>query len=147
MIAGGGETGYHLAYALTRRDYRIVLLERDPDRCEHMAKLLPNVTVIHANANRGSILEDEGAGTVDYFVACTGNDESNIMAGVEARELGANRVMCVVGRPDYANVVGKLGHRPGSQRTGCRGSPDPRLLERRGDHQPEPVAQRRDRYL
>ncbi len=31
------------------------------------------------------------------------------MAGVEARELGASRVMCVVGRPDYANVVGKLG--------------------------------------
>ena len=65
--------------------------------------------MINANANRRSILEDEGAGTVDYFVACTGNDESNIMAGVEARELGAARVMCVVGRPDYANVVGKLG--------------------------------------
>ncbi len=109
MIAGGGETGYHLAGALSPHDYRIVLLERDPDRCEHLSKTLPNITVIHANANRRSILEDEGAGNVDYFVACTGNDESNIMAGVEARELGASRVMCVVGRPDYANVVGKLG--------------------------------------
>ncbi|QDT01702.1 Trk system potassium uptake protein TrkA [Rubripirellula lacrimiformis] len=109
MIAGGGEIGYHLADSLSRRDYRIVLLERDVDRCDHIAKILPNVTVIHANANRRSILEDEGAGKVDYFVACTGSDESNIMAGVEARELGASRVMCVVGRPDYANVVGKLG--------------------------------------
>jgi trk system potassium uptake protein TrkA len=109
MIAGGGETGHHLADALNRRDYRITMLERDADRCEHLAKLLPDVTVIHANANRRSVLEDEGGGTVDYFVACTGNDESNIMAGVEARELGAARVMCVVGRPDYANVVGKLG--------------------------------------
>lgn len=109
MIAGGGETGYHLADSLSRRDYRIVLLERDPDRCGHLARILPNVTVIHANANRRSVLEDEGAGKVNYFVACTGNDESNIMAGVEARELGASRVMCVVGRPDYANVVGKLG--------------------------------------
>ncbi len=109
MIAGGGETGYHLADALSRRDYRIVMLERDPDRCGHLAKILPNITVVHANANRRSILEDEGAGKVDYFVACTGSDESNIMAGVEARELGAARVMCVVGRPDYANVVGKLG--------------------------------------
>lgn len=109
MIAGAGETGYHLADSLSRRDYRIVMLERDPDRCDHIAKILPNVTVIHANANRRTILEDEGAGKVDYFVACTGSDESNIMAGVEARELGASRVMCVVGRPDYANVVGKLG--------------------------------------
>lgn len=109
MIAGGGETGYHLADSLSRRDYRIVVLERDADHCSRLAKLLPDVTVIHANANRRSVLEDEGAGTVDYFVACTGNDESNIMAGVEARELGAARVMCVVGRPDYANVVAKLG--------------------------------------
>ncbi|MDG2224547.1 MAG: Trk system potassium transporter TrkA [Rubripirellula sp.] len=109
MIAGGGETGYHLADSLTRRDYRTVILERDSAHCERLAKLLPKATIIHANANRRTVLEDEGAGTVDYFVACTGNDESNIMAGVEARELGAARVMCVVGRPDYANVVGKLG--------------------------------------
>ncbi|MCG8651214.1 MAG: Trk system potassium transporter TrkA [Pirellulales bacterium] len=109
MIAGGGETGYHLAESLSPHDYRTVILERDAERCTQLAKLLPEATVIHANANRRSILEDEGGGTVDYFVACTGNDESNIMAGVEARELGASRVMCVVGRPDYANVVGKLG--------------------------------------
>lgn len=109
MIAGGGETGYHLAGLLGREDFRTVLLEQDAKRCEQLAKLLPDVTVVHANANRRSVLEDEGGGTVDYFVGCTGNDENNIMAGVEARELGASRVMCVVGRPDYANVVGKLG--------------------------------------
>jgi trk system potassium uptake protein TrkA len=42
-------------------------------------------------------------------VACTGDDENNIMAGVEAREIGAKEIMAIVGRPDYANVVGKLG--------------------------------------
>ena len=109
MIAGGGETGYHLAESLNAKDYRIVLLERDELRCHQLSKLMPNVTVVAANANRRSILEDEGAGTADYFVACTGHDESNIMACVEARELGASRVMSVVERPDYANVVGKLG--------------------------------------
>lgn len=109
MIAGGGETGYHVANTLSPKDYRVTMLERDADRCDQLAKLLPDVTVIHANANRRSVLEDEGGGAVDYFVACTGIDESNIMAGVEARELGARRVMAVVGRPDYANVVGKLG--------------------------------------
>lgn len=109
MIAGGGETGYHVANTLSTNDYRITILERDADRCDQIARLLPDATVIHANANRRSVLEDEGGGSVDYFVACTGSDESNIMAGVEARELGARRVMAVVGRPDYANVVGKLG--------------------------------------
>ena len=108
MLAGGGETGFHLAGMLSRQ-FRITLLERDADRCADLAKMLPDITVIHANANRRSVLEDEGGGTVDYFVSCTGSDESNIMACVEARELGASRVMAVVDRPDYANVVGKLG--------------------------------------
>ncbi|QEG01108.1 Trk system potassium uptake protein TrkA [Stieleria maiorica] len=109
LIAGGGEIGFHIARALPSSDYRITLLEFDEDRCEQLAKLLPNCTVVHANANRRSVLEDEGGGSADYFVACTGSDESNIMACVEARELGSRRVMAVVGRPDYANVVGKLG--------------------------------------
>jgi trk system potassium uptake protein TrkA len=109
LIAGGGEIGFHIARALPVADYRVTLLENDLERCEQLAKLLPDNTVVHANANRRSVLEDEGGGAADYFVACTGSDESNIMAGVEARELGARRVMAVVGRPDYANVVGKLG--------------------------------------
>ena len=109
LIAGGGETGYHLARALAQREYRISILEQNETRCSELAQVLPEATVIHANANRRSVLEEEGAGRVDFFVACTGSDESNIMAGVEARELGAKKVMCVVGRPDYANVVGKLG--------------------------------------
>ena len=45
MIAGGGETGYHLADSLSRRDYRIVLLERDQEHCNRLAKILPDATV------------------------------------------------------------------------------------------------------
>ena len=110
MIAGGGETGYHLAGFLDTNRFRVTVLEANEDRCNKLIKQFPDeITVINANANRRSVLEDEGGGTVDYFVACTGSDENNIMACVEARELGASRVMAVVGRPDYANVVGKLG--------------------------------------
>lgn len=109
LIAGGGEIGFHIARALPVADYRITILDSDPDRCLELAKWLPDMTIVHANANRRSVLEDEGGGSADYFVACTGSDENNIMAGVEARELGSQHVMAVVGRPDYANVVGKLG--------------------------------------
>ncbi|MEL6105270.1 MAG: Trk system potassium transporter TrkA [Planctomycetota bacterium] len=109
IIAGGGEIGLHIARSLPNADYRITMVDSDRDRCEQLAKLLPKVTIVNASANRQSVLEDEGVGSADYFVACTGDDENNIMAGVEARELGARRVMAIVGRPDYANVVGKLG--------------------------------------
>jgi trk system potassium uptake protein TrkA len=108
VIAGGGETGYHLARALQER-CRVVLIDESVERCEHLAANLRHATVVNADATRRIVLEEERIGSADAFVACTGDDENNIMAGVEAREIGANKIMAIVGRPDYAGIVGKLG--------------------------------------
>ncbi|HJN11328.1 MAG TPA: Trk system potassium transporter TrkA [Pirellulaceae bacterium] len=109
VIAGGGETGYHLARSLQGERFSVVLMEQAVERSEFLAKHLVRSTVVQADATRRSILEEERVGSADYFIACTGDDENNIMAGVEARDIGAKNIMAVVGRPDYANVVGKLG--------------------------------------
>jgi len=109
MIAGGGETGYHLAHALEGLRFSVVLMDQDTHRCEFLANNLKTATVVQADANRRSALEEERVGDTDVFVACTGDDEENIMACVEAKEIGAQRVMAIVSRPDYANVVAKLG--------------------------------------
>jgi trk system potassium uptake protein len=74
-----------------------------------LAGNLPHVTVVQADATRRTVLEEERVGSADVFVACTGEDENNIMAGVEAREIGASKIMAIVGRPDYADIVGRLG--------------------------------------
>jgi trk system potassium uptake protein TrkA len=109
VIAGGGETGYHLAQSLANDHYELLLMEENKDRCEYLAKNLPSVTVVQADATRRSVLEEERVDSADVFVACTGDDENNIMAGVEAREIGTAKILAIVGRPDYATVVGKLG--------------------------------------
>lgn len=109
VIAGGGETGYHLARVLEGRRFAVLLMDTDRDRCEFLANHLKHTTVVNADAQRRASLEEERAGSADVFVACTGDDEDNIMACVEARELGAKRIMSIVNRPDYANVVAKLG--------------------------------------
>jgi len=109
VIAGGGETGYHLARVLEGRRFAVLLMETDRGRCEFLATHLKHATVVNADVKRRATLEEERIGSADVFVACTGDDEDNIMACVEARELGAKMIMAIVGRPDYANVVGKLG--------------------------------------
>lgn len=109
VIAGGGETGYHLAHVLEGRRFHVLLLERDRRRCEFLAQNLKYTTVVKGDAQHRATLEEEHVGGADVFVACTGDDEDNIMACVEARELGAKQIMCIVSRPDYANVVAKLG--------------------------------------
>jgi len=109
VIAGGGETGYQLAQVLEGRRFAVVLMEADRDRCEFLASHLKHATVVNSDAQRRVNLEEERAGSADVFVAATGDDENNIMACVEARELGAKTIVSIVDRPDYANVVGKLG--------------------------------------
>ncbi len=109
VIAGGGETGYHLAKALDLEHHRVLLLESDESRCDYLASHLVRATVVCADATRKVTLEEERIGGCDYFVACTGNDENNIMAGLEAKDLGAKQIMAIVGRPDYDEIVGRLG--------------------------------------
>ena len=109
VIAGGGETGYHLAAALEGQRFGAVLMEHDRQRCEWLASHLKDTVVVHRDATRRSNLEEEQVGSADVFIACTGDDENNIMAAVEARDIGAKKVITLVGRPDYAQVVGKLG--------------------------------------
>lgn len=109
VIAGGGETGYHLARLLEGRRYAVVVMDRDRKRCEFLATHLKTATVVNADAQRRVSLEEERVGSADVFVACTGEDEDNIMACVEARELGAKTIGAIVSRSDYANVVTKLG--------------------------------------
>ncbi len=109
VIAGGGETGYHLAAALEGQRFGVVLMERDRDRCDHLASHLKHTVVVCRDATRRANLEEERVGSADIFVACTGDDENNIMASVEARDIGAQTIMALVSRPDYAHVVGKLG--------------------------------------
>ncbi len=109
VIAGGGETGYHLARNLEDSRYSVTIMEHDPKRCEFLANNLAHTTVIQADATRKAVLEEERVGSADVFAACTGDDENNIMACVEAKEIGAKMLMAIVQRPDYASVVGKLG--------------------------------------
>jgi len=109
VIAGGGETGYHLARALQGPRFATTLMEADLDRCQYLAANLKDTTVVHSDATRRVSLEEERIGSAHTFVACVGDDENNILACVEARELGTPHTMAIVSRPDYANVVGKLG--------------------------------------
>jgi len=109
VIAGGGETGYHLATALEGQRFSIVLMDHDRQRCDFLATHLKHTVVVNLDATRRANLEEERVGSADVFVACTGDDEDNIMAAVEARDVGADLIMALVGRPDYAQVVGKLG--------------------------------------
>ncbi len=110
VIAGGGETGFSLANILEQRHhFHVTVIEHDEERCEFLASKLEHSTVLNADGTRRSQLEDARVGNADVFVAATGHDEDNIVCGVEANEMGCPRILSVVRRPDYSDVLTKVG--------------------------------------
>lgn len=109
VIAGGGETGLHLARTLEREGFRVMLMEVDADRSQTLVKQLDNTKVIHCDATIIGNLEEERVGSADIFVACTGKDENNLILCVEAKDQGTQQVMATVSREDYGPMISRLG--------------------------------------
>lgn len=108
-IVGGGETGFFVASVLEKRNYNVTVFERERSRCEFLARRLNNTVVVCGDGRRRNVLDERRVGEGDIFISCAGDDEYNIMACVEAMELGVKTLLAVVNHQDYASVVGKLG--------------------------------------
>jgi len=107
MIAGGGRVGLRLARQLlaTGRNYQLKVLERDHDRCVQLSSELPGVLVLHGDGTDEDMLEDEGIEYIDLFLALTSDDEDNIMASLLAKRMGATRVLALINRRTYAELM------------------------------------------
>ena len=109
LIGGGGEIGFHLAEILHGRRHHVTVLEVDRARCEFLADHLPGCTVIHGDATNRNILQNEQIRSFDCFVACTGQDEENIISALEVKEYNPElRTIVLINRPDYEMLVDKL---------------------------------------
>ncbi len=105
MIAGGGRVGLRLAREI-HDSVQVKIIESDRVRCEYLAtQLPPKVLVLHGDSTDEDLLQDEGVGEMDLFLALTSDDEDNIMACLLAKRLGAKRVLAVINRRAYADLV------------------------------------------
>ncbi|MEF7616327.1 Trk system potassium transporter TrkA [Aquincola sp. MAHUQ-54] len=105
MIAGGGRVGLRLAREL-EAGYDIKLIEFNRQRCDYLATQLSGRTlVLHADSTDEDLMEDENVREMDLFAALTSDDEDNIMACLLAKRLGARRVLALINRRSYADLV------------------------------------------
>ncbi len=109
VIAGGGTTAMMLAQTLESQHKEIKLIEQDRGRCDELARALVRTQVIHGDATRQSILEEERIEDADIFVAMCGEDEVNLMSALQARAMGVKHVTVTVNRADYAPLVERIG--------------------------------------
>ena len=104
VIAGGGNIGIRLAQALEGRN-QVKLIERDPKRARHAAEVLRNTIVLQGDAADEELLLEENVDSADAFVAVTNAEEANILSAMLAKRLGCNKVMALINRPSYAELM------------------------------------------
>jgi trk system potassium uptake protein TrkA len=114
VIFGGGEYGFALAQMLQSWEHcRIRIFEKDEVLCQDLTERLGKTTVINADATELSALEEEQVGEVDFFVAASGSDEDNVMACLQANNLGAKKCLTIIHRAAYARAIGASGRQFG----------------------------------
>ncbi len=105
MLAGGGNIGMRLARALEARGLNTKLIEHTPTRARAVAELLDRTVVLAGDATDEELLKREGVEDVDTFCAVTSDDEANILSAMLAKNLGARRVMAIINRAAYVDLM------------------------------------------
>jgi trk/ktr system potassium uptake protein len=109
MIAGASAIGLELARRLRGHHGRVVLIDEDEAAAQEACEALPDATVIRGSVTSQSLLEEEEISRVSTFVAVTPDHETNLVAGLLAKRLGAGRAVVLVDNPELVGLVGQLG--------------------------------------
>ena len=104
MIAGGGNIGFRVARALEKR-YQVKVVEHDRPRSEWLAENLSESLVLQGDSTDEKLLEQENIDDMDVFLALTNDDENNIMSSLLAKRRGAGRVMALINRRSYVDLL------------------------------------------
>ena len=104
MIAGGGVIGSYLARTLEQQ-YNVKLIERSSARTRQLSEMLTKTLVLQGDTTSEQLMQNENIAQCDYFCALTNDDEANILSSMLARKLGARKVITIVNRPSYVDMI------------------------------------------
>ncbi len=104
LLAGGGNIGFNLAKSLENR-YQIKIIERNPERAKFLSESLNKAIVLQGDVADQDMLLEENVKNMDVFCALTNDEEANILSSMLAKRLGANKVMSLINRASYVELV------------------------------------------
>jgi trk system potassium uptake protein TrkA len=104
ILAGGGNIGFRLAKALENQ-FRVKLIEYSPASAKTLSENLDKTIVLQGDAADEDLLREENIDRTDVFCAITNDDQVNILSAMLAKRMGARKVMALINRPSYVDLV------------------------------------------
>jgi len=110
MIHGKGKLVETIGTALEKRGgYNLKIITDDESRAEHFSETLTDSLIVHGEATDLNMLAAEGIIEMDFFLALTGNDETNIVSSLLANHLRVEKTITRIEKIDYLPITKTIG--------------------------------------
>ncbi|MBP6161780.1 MAG: NAD-binding protein, partial [Clostridia bacterium] len=107
VIAGAGKVGEVLCRELCFEDHEITLIELNEKRLDHMIGMY-DITGVHGSGSLAIVQREADVPGCDIFIAVTPDDETNLIAAITAKNIGARYVIARVRSPEYSGQMAFL---------------------------------------
>ncbi len=118
MILGGGLVGSRVAELLDK-SVTVKLLEKDEQRAAELSSQLANTEILHGDGSDREVLEAAGLPNMDTFIAATGENETNIMSCMLAKQImtadcegpmcNLRKTISLINKEEYEQLASRSG--------------------------------------
>jgi trk system potassium uptake protein TrkA len=109
LIVGGSSVAVHLTHFLCQQKINVRIIEKSAARCEELAELLPQATIINRDGRDPQLLRSERVQDVDALVSCTHFDETNLLIASLAKQLGCRKAVAQITNGSLSPILEKVG--------------------------------------
>lgn len=108
ILCGGGRVSYYLAQGLIKNGISVQIVEQNYEKCIQLANMLPTASIIHGDATKEFLLDNEGISDCDALVTLTGVDEMNIIISLYGSRCNVPQVITKLGRLENNTILDAL---------------------------------------
>jgi len=109
LIVGGGNIGLRLAKRLEEKANYCKIIEKDAARCALLAENLNKAVVLCGDGSDQDLLAEENIRDMDAVVTLTDDEETNILASLLAKRMGAKKSITRISKFSYFPLMKAIG--------------------------------------
>jgi trk system potassium uptake protein TrkA len=109
LIVGGGRVGFRLASLLEEQSVYTKIVEKDARRCTELAEKLNKAIVLHGDGSDQELLREENIQDMDVVVTLTNDEETNIIASLLTKRMGAQNTITRINKFSYFPLMSMIG--------------------------------------
>ena len=109
LIVGGGRIGFRLARSLEKKAVYCKIIEKKPDRCAVLAEGLNKSIVLCGDGSDQALLAEENIQDMDVAITLTYDEETNILASLLAKRMGAKECITKISKFSYFPLMKAIG--------------------------------------